>query len=72
MLCSSQTDSEAELCTVHEHALQNVKDAFARWTLAYGTLEASEFLDRLEKLSGTGQRVKEVVTFLRDRTEILK
>lgn len=71
-LCTTQTDSEAELCTVHEHALQNVKDAFTHWTRAYGTLEASDFLDRLEQLDGTGQRAKEIVKLLRDKTEILR
>lgn len=72
VLCSEPSDSSQEYCTVHQRALNNVKEAFSRWTLAYGRIEVSDFLDRLEKLDQTGQRAKEIVTFLRDRTEILK
>jgi hypothetical protein len=51
-------------CLAHQRAFENIKQAFMAWTIAYGSLSVPDFLQRLQKLFGTGQKAKEIAHFL--------
>ena len=54
----------AEYCLAHQRALENVQQAFEKWTVAYGNLALPDFLQRVQKAPGIGPKAKDVARFL--------
>ena len=48
----------------HEMAKENLVRGYERWRIAYGTMDWTEYLQRLQGLQATGQWVKEVAKYL--------
>ena len=65
LVCGKEKQqAEPNYCPSHNRALDNVKQACGVWKIAYGSLSPSDFLERIEKLPGTGQNARDVVRFL--------
>ncbi len=64
-ICNEETELVgADYCLAHHRALDNIRQAFEKWTIAYGSLTLSDFLQRLKKTPGIGPKAKEAVRFL--------
>ena len=64
-ICNEETELVGvDYCLAHHRALENVRQAFERWTIAYGSLTVSDFLRRVEKAPGIGPKAKEIARFL--------
>jgi hypothetical protein len=65
LICNEDTGpGGAEYCLAHQRALENVRHAFEKWSVAYGILTALDFLQRVQKAPGIGPKAKEVAHFL--------
>ncbi len=65
LVCREETEtSQVSYCRAHKRALENIKQAFTAWTTAYDSLTVPDFLDRLQKLPGSGRKVREIARFL--------
>jgi hypothetical protein len=53
-----------DYCLAHHRALENLRHAFEKWTIAYGSLTLADFLHRVQKVPGIGQNAKETAHFL--------
>ena len=56
-------DDSDSLCAVHAESYRNVREAFSRWSTAYGKITREEFLKRLITRPETGLRAKETAEF---------
>jgi hypothetical protein len=64
-VCNQEAElSGAEYCLAHQRALENVRQAFEKWTVSYGNLTLIDFLKRVQKPPGIGPKAKEVARFL--------
>lgn len=64
-ICKQETElSRAEYCSTHQRALENARQAFEKWTVAFGSLTLPDFLQRVQKVSGIGPKAKEIARFL--------
>jgi hypothetical protein len=57
-------DATTNFCNNHLEAYAKVRDAYALWYAAYGSLTTESFLKRLLALPETGDHAKEVAQFL--------
>jgi len=65
LVCHEETGAmETDYCSVHLRALKNLKQAFDAWTVGYGSYSVPDFLQRIQKLPSSGQRVRQVAQFL--------
>lgn len=64
MVCQAQIEASSRFCPIHTRAFLNLREAFTKWTLGYGGVARDEFLQRILRLSETGQKTKEVARFL--------
>ena len=65
VVCNQETELVGtNYCLAHHRALENIRQAFEKWTVAYGSLTLSDFLQRVQKLSGTGLKAKEIALFM--------
>jgi hypothetical protein len=72
-VCNQETEtSRADYCFAHRRGLENVRQAFEKWTVAYGNLTLPDFLQRAQKAPGIGPRAKEVARFLSENPSRLK
>ncbi len=64
-VCNQEAEfSSAEYCLAHQRALENVRQAFEKWTVAYGNLTLPDFLQRVQRAPGIGPKAKEIARFL--------
>jgi hypothetical protein len=64
-VCNEEVEfSDSEYCLAHQRALENVRQAFEKWIVAYGNLTLPDFLQRVQKAPGMGPKVKEVARFV--------
>src|SRR3972149_1361828 len=64
VVCNVNVEQDAgEYCSAHNRALANIRDAYATWLEAYGKLAFKEYLERVLRLSETGERVIELAKF---------
>ena len=64
-VCNQGTELPgAEYCLAHQRALENVQQAFEKWTVAYGNLALPDFFQRVQKAPGIGPKAKDVARFL--------
>jgi len=64
-VCKQETELiGAEYCLAHHHAFENIRQAFEKWTFAYGNLTVPDFLRRVQKAPGIGPKAKEIAHFL--------
>ena len=67
-ICANPTIEGSEHCTSHNRAFSQIESAFRKWQTAYGNgLDKRAFLERLLQLSETGQKAREVATFLLEK-----
>ncbi len=65
LVCNEETElTEPDYCLAHRCALENITQAFDRWTAAYGYLSRPDFLQLVQKVSGTGVKAREIAHFL--------
>ncbi len=65
LICNEEIEPVgADYCVAHQRALENIKQAFEKWTVAYGNLTLPDFLQQLQKARGTGLKAKEIARFL--------
>jgi hypothetical protein len=65
VVCHEGTEpKQAIYCTLHQRALENIKQAFVVWETAYGTLSVPDFLKRVLKTPSAGEKVKEIARFV--------
>jgi hypothetical protein len=65
VVCNEAPEQDTgEYCSAHDRALANIHDAYATWLEAYGKLAFKEYLERVLRLSETGERVMELAKFL--------
>jgi hypothetical protein len=57
-------DPTTNFCNNHLEAYAKVRDAYALWYAAYGSLTTESFLKRLLALPETGDQAKEMAQFL--------
>ena len=66
-ICSSPTAEESRFCKRHHLAQEELESAFAKWRSAYGgQLDREGFLERVLQARETGQKVREIICFLRE------
>lgn len=64
-LCDEDTElAGASYCPAHQHAFENIKHAYDKWTVAHGNLTLPDFLERVQKAPGMGAKAKEIALFL--------
>jgi hypothetical protein len=64
-ICNQETElAGASYCPAHQRSLENIRQAYDKWTVAYGDLAPPEFLQRVQKAPGIGPNAKEVALFL--------
>ena len=61
-----EREAAADLCRYHAQAKASIEAAFSHWKRAYGTLEWTDYLDRIKRNPRTGQWAKEAAGFLGD------
>jgi hypothetical protein len=65
LVCDQETELVgAEYCLAHHRAFESVRQAFEKWTVAYGNLTLPDFLQRVQKAPGIGLKAKEIAQFL--------
>ena len=65
LVCTEQIDqAQAGYCSGHAQARENLKQTFIAWEQGYGGLTVPDFLERIEKLPGTGGKARELARFL--------
>jgi hypothetical protein len=65
-ICGRPNADGSQFCILHDAANKGLEGAYAAWTKSYsGRLSQQEYFDRLEKLSETGQAVKEMIHHIR-------
>jgi len=62
-LCRREAKQGDVLCRYHSEAKKALKDSYARWNEAYSGISWEEYLNRVKTAEGTGQWVKDVITF---------
>jgi len=67
-VCSDITVEGLQFCKAHHRAYVQLEAAFGKWQVAY-TSEVTKraFLERLLQLPETGQRAREVASFLLEK-----
>jgi len=69
-ICGNRAVEESEFCKSHYQARLRLESAFTKWRMGYGDeMNWRTFLERLLQLHETGQKVREVVSFLREKDE---
>src|SRR2546428_7435381 len=64
-VCNQETElGGAEYCLAHHRAFENIRQAFEKWTVAYGNLTPPDFLQRVQKAPRIGPKAKEIALFL--------
>ncbi len=70
MVCNETVEQDAgEYCSAHNRVLVNIRDTYATWLEAYGNLTFKDYLERVSRLSETGERVRELAKFLVQHSE---
>ena len=65
IVCASSTGEERdEYCASHLRSLGNMRKEFQNWSRAYGGIRLELYLSRLSELPETGERVKDLASFL--------
>jgi len=59
-----EREAVSGLCSYHEKAKEQVKNAYPRWVKAYGGMEWKDYLDSVKRNVQTGQWAKEIAEFL--------
>jgi hypothetical protein len=62
-LCRRKAEIDS-LCRYHFDARDELKKGYERWRDAYSSMSWREYLDRIKRLDGTGQWVKEVADLM--------
>jgi hypothetical protein len=64
-ICNEETElAAAGYCPAHMRAFENIRQAFDKWTAAYGNLTLPDFLQGVQKVPGIGSKAKEIASFL--------
>lgn len=67
-LCERSIQSSEEFCSLHRVAQANLESAYESWRNAHsGQLSRSEYIARLEKLPETGNAVKTLIKYRREK-----
>ena len=67
-VCSDITVEGSQFCKVHDRAYVQLEAAFGKWQVAYSSeVTKRAFLERLLQLPETGQRAREVASFLLEK-----
>jgi hypothetical protein len=65
VVCNQRTEPKgADYCLAHQRAFEKIRQAFEKWTVAYGNLTLLDFLRRVQKAPGIGPKAKEIAHFL--------
>ena len=60
IVCDRETQENSVYCKHHQAAYSNLEESYSQWRRALG-LSWTEYLEKVEKVSGTGVWVKEVI-----------
>jgi hypothetical protein len=67
-VCNDATAERSQFCKPHHQAHVQLESAFGKWQLAYGNeMSKRAFLERILQLPETGQKAREVASFLLEK-----
>jgi hypothetical protein len=63
-ICGRDSIGASKLCRHHESARENLVMSYDKWRIAYGGMEWVAYLERVQRLEGSGQWTKDTAEYL--------